>query len=81
MMIENEDINKDNQWQEFLETGKHVPLAINKPEDKRKDHVAKLKAKYPDMRIPNPNRIIRVVSPKQQRAVRRQEGGRDNGRF
>lgn len=69
------DINKNNAWLKFLEKGKDVPLAVNKREDKTKDHLAKLKAKYGPIPIPvnNPTRLISV---KQIRGIKTQEGER-----
>ena len=65
--------NQDNQWQAFLETGKQPAKAVNSKQIV--DVHQKLKAKYPGTPIPNPNRIIRTVSPKQQNAVIYQRGG------
>ena len=65
------NIEKNNQWQEFLETGKNVPLAI-KP--KKKIDVQKaLKAKYPSIPMPT-YKATKVISAKQRRAIIRQEG-------
>ena len=66
--------NQDNEWQAFLETGKEVPKAI-KPKEII-DFQKALKAKYPKVPMPNANRIVKMVSAKQQRAITRQEGAR-----
>jgi len=71
--MKSQSLNNDNQWQTFLRTGKNVPLAI-KP--KKKTDVQKaLKAKYPGVPIPT-HRPTRMISAKQRRAVKRQEGER-----
>jgi len=66
--------NQDNEWQAFLETGKEVPKAI-KPKE-IVDFKKALKTKYTGTPMPNPDRIIRVVSAKQQRGIRIQQGAR-----
>ena len=68
--MENRDINKDNQFVDFLEQGKDVPRAV-KPKEII-DVRAALKAKYPGTLMPDPNRIIRTVSSKQQRGIRKE---------
>lgn len=62
--------NNDSEWQAFLDTGKQVIKAVNSKEII--DVHQKLKSKYPGTPMPNPNRIIKTVSSKQQRAIREQ---------
>lgn len=72
--MESQNINKDNQWIKYLEQGKQPEKAIKPKQiiDVRKA----LKAKYPNTPMPSPNRIIRTVAPKQQRAIITQQGAR-----
>jgi hypothetical protein len=64
---------QDNQWLDYLETGRDVPRAV-KPKQII-DVEKQLKAKYPGVPMPTPGRIIRpVISPKQERAINYQRG-------
>jgi len=67
--MKNPEINENNQFVEFLEQGKDVLTAVKPKEiiDVRQ----KLQSKYPGTPFPNPNRIIRTVSLKQQRGIRK----------
>lgn len=60
--------DQKNQWVEYLKSGKEVPKAV-KPKEIIDIH-QKLVAKYPGVPLPNPNRIIRTVSHKQQSAIK-----------
>jgi len=68
--MESQGLNKGNQFVDFLEQGKDVPKAVKSKEivDIRKE----LKSKYPGVPMPDPNRIIRTVSSKQQRGIKRE---------
>jgi hypothetical protein len=63
--------NEDNEFLKFLETGKDVSNAV-KPR-KAVDTQGLLRAKYPDKRIPNANRIVKRISDKQRKAIKHQE--------
>jgi len=68
--MEDQDINKSNQFVEFLETGKDIGNAVKAKEiiDVRKA----LRAKYPNVPIPSADRIVRKISIKQQRGIKRE---------
>lgn len=72
--MKSQQLNQDNQWQAFLETGRQPVKAI-KPKEIIDVH-KQLKAKYSNIPMPTPGRIIRTVSSKQRGAVIFQRGGK-----